>query len=137
MPATNLVNRRVLKNDFIEVEIDYSRRVVILTRSANAFRQPDEIDRTIAELTQALPDHVRTGSRILIDMRQGPTRPKPELDTAFERFRTETERRFERVAVLVESALGKVRSDRLKSTAETEVRIFQTLDDARAWLTER
>jgi hypothetical protein len=137
MPAPNLANRRVLKNDFIEAEVDYSRRIVIVTRNATAFRQPDEIDRTIAELTQALPDHLRTGSRILIDMRQGPTRPKPELDTAFERFRTETERGFERVAVLVESALGKVRSDRLKSTADTEVRIFQSLDDARAWLAQR
>jgi len=137
MSASNFVNRRVMKNDFVEVEVDYSRRLVIVTRSSNPFRQPGEIDRTIAELTQALPDHLRVGAKILIDMRKAPTRPKPELDMAFERFRTETERGFVRVGVLVESALGKVRSDRLKSTAETEVRIFRSLEDARAWLTER
>jgi hypothetical protein len=137
VPAPNLNSRRVLRNDFVEVEVDYSRRIVVLQRSAVPFRQPEDIDRTIVELAQAVPDHLRSGSRILIDMRQAPTRPKPELDTAFQRYRTETERGFERVAVVVESTLGKVRSDRLKSTTETEVQIFQALEAARSWLLER
>lgn len=137
MAATNLAKRPVLRNEFIEVEVDYSRRIVFLRRSASPFRHPEAIDRTIAELAQALPDRVRARSGILLDMRQGPTRPKPELDTAFQRYRSETERGFDRVAVVVESALGKVRSDRLKATSEVEVQIFQSPDDAESWLMER
>jgi len=38
------------------------------------------------------------------------------------------------LAVLVESTLGKVRSDRLKETSKAEVRIFLSFDEALGWL---
>jgi hypothetical protein len=133
----SLVSRRLLQSDFVEVEVDYARRIVVLRRSSNAFRNSAEVDQTIAELAKAVPDRVRAGHQILIDMRGAPVRANPELDTAFERYRAETERGFERVAVLVESTLGKIRSDRLKQTAKAEVGIFLSLDEALSWLIER
>jgi hypothetical protein len=133
----SLVTRRLLRNDFVEVEVDYARRIVVLRRSANVFRNSAEVDQTIAELAKAVPDRVRAGHQILLDMRGAPVRANPELDTAFERYRAETERGFGRVAVVVESTLGKIRSDRLKATSKAEVGIFLSLDEALSWLMER
>jgi hypothetical protein len=135
--STSLTMRRLLSNDFVVVDVDYARRLVVLRRSANAFRHPADVDRTIVDLTSAVPDRMRAGAGILLDMRDAPVRANPELETAFERYRTETERGFARVAVVVESTLGKIRSDRLKQTARAEVGIFLSLEDGIAWLLER
>ena len=117
--------------------MDYARRIVILRRSANAFRNSAEVDRTIVDLASAVSDRVRSGASILLDMRDAPVRTNPELDTAFERYRAETERGFERVAVVVESTLGKIRSDRLKQTSQADVGIFLSLDEGLSWLLGR
>jgi hypothetical protein len=137
VPLPSLTTRQLLRNEFVEVEVDYVRRIVLLRRSANPFRHPTEFDRTIVDLTNAVPDRVRSGAGILLDMRDAPVRANPELETAFERYRSETERGFARVAVVVESTLGKIRSDRLKQTARAEVEIFLSLDDGIAWLLKR
>ena len=70
-------------------------------------------------------------------MRDAPMRTSPELDGAFQRFRNETERGFERVAVVAQSALGRIRSDRLKETSKVEVEVFRSIDDAVVWLLEQ
>jgi hypothetical protein len=137
VPLPSLTTRQLLRTEFVEVEVDYVRRIVILRRSANAFRHPAEVDRTIVDLTNAVPDRMRSGAGILLDMRDAPVRANPELETAFERYRSETERGFARVAVVVESTLGKIRSDRLKQTSRAEVGIFLSLDEGITWLLAR
>jgi hypothetical protein len=132
-----LITRRLLGNEFVEAEVDARRKIVVLRRSASAFRQLADIEQTIADLAGALPERMRAGFSILIDMRDAPMRASPELDGAFQRYRNETERGFERVAVVVQSALGKIRSDRLKETSNVQVEVFLSIEDALVWLLEQ
>jgi hypothetical protein len=130
----NLVAKSLLRTRYVTVEIDYSRRILILHRSSLAFRRLEEIDQTIAELRRAVSDTSRATCGVLIDMRDAPTRVQPSFDQGFQRYRDETERGFARIAVLVQTTLGKLRSDRLAETCRMPMEIFQSVDEALEWL---
>jgi hypothetical protein len=56
-------------------------------------------------------------ARIVLEMRHAPVHVHPTLDPAFERFRRETETGCAGLAIVLVTPLGRVRSDRLASTA--------------------
>jgi hypothetical protein len=128
--ALSRLNTRVLlKTPHLQAEVDYARRIVLLTRSALPFEKVEEIESLIVELHSKVPDSVRAGSAVLIDMREGPTRVHPALDPAFTRFRSETERAFSKVVVVVKTAIGKIRSDRLAETCHRPLAITDDFDE--------
>lgn len=124
----------MLETPFVRVTIDYVARVVHLHRSKRPFRTLDEVEETTRALATALPPHRRSGFGMLIDMRVAPERVTQALEPAFDRFRSETERGFERAAVVVASTLGRARSQRLQRSARVPILVADSLDEALEFL---
>jgi hypothetical protein len=117
----------VVRNAFLTVRRFPTARILLLTRTSQPFQTPSELDHCVSELFRGLPRESRSSWRNLIDMRQAPIRVHPSLDPAFDRFRAETEVGFVRVAVIVETPLGRVRADRLANPAS---RIVDSIEEA-------
>jgi hypothetical protein len=120
---------QVYASPFVTVEVYYALGVVVLRRTAEPFARADQIDAVTSALASAVPVSGRARQRILVDMREAPTRPPPELEAAFTRFRSEIERGFARVVLVVASVVGRARAQRLPSTA-AESRLCFSIDEA-------
>jgi len=108
----------------------FADKVVVVRRTAAPFARIADIDRAIDVLAKALPADRRKGHAVLIDMRTAPVRTDPSLEPAFARYRAETERGFERAVVVVDTVVGRIRSDRLGQTTQIPLDIVATLDEA-------
>jgi hypothetical protein len=73
------------------------------------------------------------GGRALLDLRLGPGRNDPEFEAATKALRVEILRRFERVAIVVRSAVGVLHVKRL---SQGEGEIFLDEDEALRHLTQ-
>lgn len=124
-------------NAFFALRMDYPRRILWLLRSAREFAAVEDIEGCIQALARAVPTERRKNLAILSDMREGPIRVKPALDPAHARYRTETERGFMCAAVVVQSALGKVRAVRLAEERGGRVAIVETVEQGLAHIAQR
>lgn len=110
-----------------------SPRIVLTTRTSEPYQTLGELERSIEDIARALPVPARAGWRHIIDMRLAPTRVHPALDPAFERLRRETNVGFARVAVILTTALGRVRAERL-NVSPVPLSIVGTLEEALQYL---
>jgi hypothetical protein len=108
-----LITRVLFEVPHLRAEVDYSKRIVLLTRTALAFERIEELDATVTALRKNVPDSLRTGYGVLLDMRVAPTSVHASLEPGFARYRNETERGFSHAVVLVKTTLGRIRADRL------------------------
>ncbi|HTV19178.1 MAG TPA: hypothetical protein VMG12_10915 [Polyangiaceae bacterium] len=120
----------LVQNAFLSLRLFPTSRVVVITRTGQAFQTPAEIESCTLDLARVLPHNGRRGLRVVLDMRSAPVRVHPALDPAFERFRKETETGFACSAIVVTTALGKVRADRLASTATFPMRVVGSMEEA-------
>lgn len=120
----------LVQNLFFTLRQHQAHQVVVLARTTQPFQGAAEIDQCTAELSRALPHAGRRGLRAVLDMRQSPIRVHPALDPAFERFRRETQAGFASIAVVVTTALGRVRADRLASVDGAPLRVVASLEEA-------
>ena len=120
----------LLQNAHVSVRLFQSRRLVLFIRTGQAFQTAPEVDECTAAFARVVPHQTRTGLRILIDMRAAPVRVHPALDPAFARLRQETQIGFARVVVLVATALGRLRSERLAELAIGDVLVVGSLEEA-------
>ena len=119
----------LVRSEFVELDVHFADKVVVVRRTALPFAKSADIDLAIAVIAKALPAYRRRGHAVLIDMRAAPLRTDPSLDPAFARYRAETERGFERAVVVVDTVLGRIRSDRLGQTTRIRLDIVATLED--------
>jgi hypothetical protein len=119
-----------LKSPHFGARLFHAPRIVLLTRTSQAFDSVGDIERSIEDLARAIPQRTRTGFCIIIDMRLSPTRVNPALEPAFERLRRETHAGFSCVAVVVATPLGKMRSERLSNVSNVPVRTVGSLEEA-------
>jgi hypothetical protein len=120
----------VVKNQFVEVDVYYTEKVVGVRRTSAPFERVSDIESTIEVIARGLPVERRNGYALLIDMRDAPVRTDPSLEPAFARYRAEVERGFQRAVVVVATALGKIRSDRLGQTTQLQLAIVGSMDEA-------
>lgn len=84
------------RNEFVELEVSYADKIVLVRRTAAPFTRLGDIEATTEALARALPTERRKQHGVLVDMRLAPVRTDPSLEPAFERYRREVERGFER-----------------------------------------
>ena len=113
---------------FFLVDVDEAARLVRMTRTAAPFASPDEMQRAHREVLRALAPF--SGHRLLLDVRSGPSRNDPEYEKGIAALRKQIVDRFDRVAILVKSAVGGLHATRLAREDGVTARIFQ--DEARA-----
>ena len=123
-----------LKSPHLGARLFHTPRIVLLTRTSQAFDSVSELDRSVEDLARAVPLRTRSGWSIIIDMRLAPTRVNPALEPAFERLRRETHAGFSCVAVIVATPLGKMRSERLSNVSDVPVRTVASLEEALVFL---
>jgi hypothetical protein len=129
----------LVQNAFLSLRWFPTLRLVLLTRTSQAFQTAADIEHCTTELARAVPLGGRKGARIVLDMRHAPVRVHPALDPAFERFRRETETGFACSAIVVVTPLGRVRSDRLTSTVSTAsfpMRVVSSLEAALEFISD-
>ncbi len=124
----------LFRNQHLGIACDRGQRILVITRSSQPFERGEDIDAARLGLAKVFPDAQRAGYSILNDYRQGPLRVHPAHEPAFARFRAETERGFTRAAHLITTAVGRARADRLHQPATIPYLLFETLDEALAFL---
>jgi len=120
----------LLRNEFVELEVSFTDKVVIVRRTALPFARLADIESTTDALARALPIERRKNHSVLLDMRLAPVRTDASLEPAFSRYRSETERGFERAVLVVTSVVGRMRSERLRQGTQIPVTIVGSLEEA-------
>jgi hypothetical protein len=118
----------LFRNDFYVVTWTQGEPFVRVVRTGKPFPQVADAAAANDEVAKA----VRKGGprRILLDLRAGPPgRNDPEFEEATLRWRRELGKLFERRAVLVKSAVGKLQVQRLNRGADQLI-ITQDEDEA-------
>jgi hypothetical protein len=119
-----------LQSPHVSVRLFQSPRVALFTRTSEPFETVADVERCTQDFARVLPAGARAHWRIIIDMRLGPTRVHPSLDPAFERLRRETHVGFTRVAVIVNTPLGRLRAERLSNNADVPLCVVHSLEEA-------
>jgi hypothetical protein len=120
----------LLRREFLEIDVHYGEKVVVVRRTSVAFRAVADVDATIEAMARAVPIERRRGHALLIDTRASPIAPDPSLEPVFKRYRVEVERGFDRIVVVVTSVIGKIRAARLLEVAEVPFTVVRTVDEA-------
>ena len=120
------------KGRFFVVDVDESARLVRMTRTSAPFTSPDEMQRAHKEVLRAVAPFLEY--RLLLDVRSGPSRNDPEYEEGMASLRKQIVVRFDRVAILVKSAVGGLHVSRLARQDGVRVRVFQEEDLALDYL---
>jgi hypothetical protein len=126
----------VWRNEFVELEVSYADKIVIVRRTAAPFARLGDIEATTEALARVLPIERRKQHAVLVDMRVAPVRTDPSLEPAFERYRREVERGFERAVVVVTTVVGRMRSERLAAAVQIPLTIVGSIEEAWTLLRE-
>ena len=121
----------LLSNELFRLTVDDD--VARLTRTATPPPEPAEMAASYVTLSAALR---RSGARrLLLDLRGGPPgRNDPEFERAGEEFRNSLVDGFDRVAILVRTAVGKLHIQRLGREVGRAPAIFMDEGEALAFL---
>ena len=128
---------RLWQNEFVELEVSYADKIVVVRRTAALFAPLVDVENTTDEIARALPLERRRNHGVLIDMRVAPVRTDSSLEPAFARYRVEVERGFERAAVVVTTVVGRMRSERLGRETQIPLTIVGSIEEAWQILRER
>jgi len=137
MPELLQGGTELLRGAHFTLRLYRSRRIALLTRSKQAFETAAELERCVTDLARILPHAARRGLRIIVDSRSSPLRVHPALDPAFERFRKETQAGFEAAAVVNDTALGRIRTERFAASVALPIGIVGSLEEALVFFAAR
>jgi hypothetical protein len=117
---------------FFFVDVDEAARVVRMTRTPEQFTSVAEMQRVHKEVLRVVAPFLEY--RLLLDVRNGPSRNDPEYEKGLASLRKQIVVRFDRVAILVKSAVGGLHVTRLAREDGVRVRVFQEEDLALDYL---
>jgi hypothetical protein len=128
--------REIFANDYFRLIADDRARLLWLVRTSAVFPSAASIERTFQDITEAVTAIPPEWS-LLIDTREGPLRNDPEFESLLARARTSIVARFDRVAVLVKSAIGLLQVARYAREDKKSPRVFDDEEAAIASLIAR
>jgi hypothetical protein len=108
---------------FFVVDVDEPARLVRMSRTTTQFASPEEMQRAHKEVLRVVAPFLEY--RLLLDVRGGPSRNDPEYEKGLASLRRQIVVRFDRVAILVKSAMGGLHVTRLAREDGVRVRVFQ------------
>ena len=127
---------RVLhSDDYAEIIAEDAARILVFRRKNKRIEGKAALEKFFADVASStgLPD--RSGWRLLLDLREGPSRNDDDYETTFKRYRGTVFAGFERRAALVKTAMGELQVRRLARDAQDDgQQVFDDETEARAWL---
>lgn len=119
---------------FFAVHADATNRLLHVARTPKQFDSVEEMQRAHKEILRVVAPFI--DYRLLLDVRKGPSRNDPDYEKGLASLRKQIVVRFQRVAILVKSATGKLHATRLAREDGVQVRVFQDQGEALDYLAE-
>jgi len=117
--------------------------IIVLTRTAQRFRDTEQVEFERIRLKHELDAVGRAGKRLLIDSRAAPLGTDQNMGEAFGELRREIQRGFERIAVILLTKVGVLQANRLASSDQAtggnptaQLCVFETEEEAFEFLRE-
>jgi hypothetical protein len=126
--------RELLRTAHLTIRLDDATKVVRLVRSAVPFDDIREIDANFLRITALFTDEQRAELKILLDVRDAPSRNDPEFENALQRRTLAFYRGFLRAAVLLRTAAGKLQLARMARAVPSPAPIFDDEHKALVYL---
>jgi hypothetical protein len=136
-PARASEEELVFTNLFYEIRVLDGGSIVYITRTAAPFSSKEEIDAGCLPVQQALDRLGRIGKRLLVDTRLAVGNNDPSFEANFAVHRKRMANGFERVALLVQTIIGKLHNERLvQEDRAVGPRVFLDEESALGYLRE-
>lgn len=139
--------RLLYENEQFRIELRLDG-IVILTRSAVPFKSADEIERACVPIQLELNRLGRRGKHLLVDTRLAVGNNDSSFEVAFASHRQRMAQGFARVAIVVQTPLGRLQNQRLAEESRPfertpassgtpgsgDLRVFMSFDEALVYL---
>jgi hypothetical protein len=122
----------IMQSDFFQVEYEAENDLMIVRRRSKSIDSLDSIPIVMGAMLTAIERFPAAG--LLLDMRDGPSRNDPQFEGAAAPHILQLVTRFDRVAVLVRTAVGKLQIHRLSKDLRKGARSFLDEEEARRFL---
>lgn len=134
VPSTRMGPREIFRNPYAVLRHDLGRRLLILTRIPTQYPSIDALRETFHDLDEAVAHLPRQRTVLFIDSRRAPARNDPEFEAEFGRLRKHFLRDFQKIAIIVQTAVGVLQVSRHMRFDEITVGCFTEASEALAYL---
>jgi len=117
------------------VSVDPQWPIVRVTRTQELYKSIDEVLVAHQTVGRILDEIGRTGRGLLVDLREGPLNNEPAFEQAVARGRPHVTRGFQRLAILVRTAVGALQTKRMIRDDGIQMPVFQDEATVIAYLT--
>jgi hypothetical protein len=128
--------RELLHTAHFILEVDERARLLTRTRTAERFQSLDRVTTEYDNLVRVLDRIDRTLYAQLVDLRLAHPRNDEAFETIVTRYQGALYARFRRVAVVVETAAGRLQLRRFLTEHRPDAGLFTDIDEATAFLRE-
>jgi hypothetical protein len=125
--------REILHSPFFLVTVDDEARLVKRVRTSARFQSLEQVERTYAELIRVM-SRVEPTYAQLIDARESPARNDPAFESVVARHHAQLYSGFRAVAVLVQTAVGRLQVRRMLDASGIGAPVFTDENEALAYL---
>lgn len=122
----------LVDTEYLRVEYDAAHSIVVITRTTKPFpslQEATEVNRNVAQKTRNVPARF-----LILDSRLAPGRNDDDFESAMRPIFTQYITRYERVAMIVQTAIGRLQMQRLSRTSPTPVGVVATPEEAVAYV---
>ena len=126
--------REIYRNPYIVLRYDQGRRFLVVTRLPEHYPSIEILRETFAQLDAAMAHIFRPKTVLLIDSRRSPARNDATFEVEFGRLRKYFLRDLQKIATLVQTAVGVLQVARHMRLDEVSVGVFTDVGEALAHL---
>jgi hypothetical protein len=133
--TSSSLTRELVRNPYCIVTYDGTTRIVRFIRSSVPMASLEEAARHFGQAVSVINALGRSRIRLVIDLRQAPSKNEPQYETAMAEHRRQVAKDILRVAVLVRTAAGRLQVQRLGKADHIQQLIVSDEAEAIAYLT--
>jgi hypothetical protein len=126
------MDRLVAESPYFSVKADDEHRIVRIVRSAQVYPDIETLNAANARRLQVINEFRGKHYKLLLDARLGPMRNDPAFEAAAMESRNATFKVFDRVAILVKTAVGALQMQRLQTTQKVPEGTARTFENDEA-----
>lgn len=134
IPSSRGGPKEVYRNPYMVLRHDVTRKLLIVTRTSVSYPSIETLRDTFVEMETAIGYVSRPRTMLLIDARPAPPRNDPDFEAEFGRLRKHFLREFQKIATLVQTAVGILQVTRQVRADERPTGVFTDPGEALAYL---